>query len=169
MGWSKTAPALPSGSSWEQTQTTKFWANHWKLDTTRSIARLEGKSIAIKIVATISNGSYGDFFNPGNYHLSATAGGTTSTDTTSYSMSKGTQTFYYVGTAEAGSTVETKVGYVDSNSSRILKTFTAPALLGPTVYVKVGGTWKQASKVYVKSSGTWKEGQLTIKTGGAWK
>lgn len=129
MGWSKTAPTLPSGSSWVQEQTTTFWANHWKLDTVRSIARLEGTSIAIKVVATMSNGSYGDFFNPGKYHLSATAGGTTSTNTTSYSMTKGTQTFYYVGTAAAGSTVTTVVGYVDSSASRISKTFTAPALL----------------------------------------
>ena len=169
MGWSKTAPTLPSGSSWEQTQTTEFLSNYWKLDTVRSIARLEGTSIAIKVVATMSNGSYGSFINPGNYHLSATAGGTTSTDTTSYSMTEGTQTFYYVGTAEAGSTVTTVVGYVDSSASRISKTFTAPALLGPTVYIKVGGAWKKASKVYVKSSGAWKEGQLKIKTGGAWK
>nr|DAM40702.1 MAG TPA: hypothetical protein [Caudoviricetes sp.] len=48
-------------------------------------------------------------------------------------------------------------------------TFPAPALLGPTVYIKVAGTWKQASAIYVKSSGTWKEGQLKIKVGGAWK
>lgn len=39
----------------------------------------------------------------------------------------------------------------------------------PTVYIKVGGTWKKATAVYIKSSGTWKEGQLKIKTGGAWK
>lgn len=169
MAWSTTAPTLPSGSSWVQTQTTTFLSNHWKLDTTRSIARLEGTSIAIKVVATMSDGSYGSFINPGKYHLSATAGGTTSTNTTSYSMTKGTQTFYYVGTAKAGSTVTTVVGYVDNNESRISKTFTAPALLGPSVYIKVGGTWKQASKVYVKSSGAWKEGQLKINVGGAWK
>ena len=169
MGWSTTAPTLPSGSSWVQEQTTEFLSNYWKLDTVRSIARLEGTSIAIKVVATMSNGSYGDFINPGNYYLSATAGGTTSTNTTSYSMSKGTQTFYYVGTAEAGSTVTTVVGYVDSGASRIPKTFTAPALLGPTVYINVGGTWKQASAVCVKSSGAWKEGQLKINVGGAWK
>ena len=48
-------------------------------------------------------------------------------------------------------------------------TLTVPKPVGPTVYIKVGGTWKQASKVYVKISGAWKEGQLKINVGGAWK
>lgn len=169
MGWSKTAPTLPSGSSWVQEQTTEFWANHWKLDTTRSIARLDGNNIAVKVVAVMSNGSYGDFYKPGKYYLSMNAGGQTVTDTTTYDMTKGTQTFYCTGIADPGSNVSTTVGYIDSSASRIPKTFTAPALLGPTVYIKVGGTWKQASAIYVKSSGTWKEGQLKIKVGGAWK
>lgn len=153
MGWSKTAPTLPSGSSWVQEQTTEFWSNYWKLDTVRSIARLEGTSIAIKVVATMSNGSYGSFINPGKYHLSATAGGTTSTDTTSYSMTKGTQTFYYVGTAAAGSTVTTVVGYMDSSASRISKTFTAPALLVTSLTISFDAQGGSACSAITRNKG----------------
>ena len=48
-------------------------------------------------------------------------------------------------------------------------TLTVPEPVGDTLYLKVGGTWKQASAVYVKSSGAWKEGQLKIDVGAAWK
>ena len=135
MAWTTTAPTLPNGSSWVQEQTTKFIANHWTLDTTRSIARLDGNNIAVKVVAVMSNGSYGTFYTPGKYHLSMTAGGQTVTDTTTYTMSKGTQTFYCVGVAEPGSTVSTTVGYIDSSSSRKVITFTAPALLVVTLNI----------------------------------
>lgn len=135
MAWTKTAPTLPNGSSWVQEKTTKFVANHWTLDTTRYIARLDGNSIAVKVVAVMSNGSYGTFYSPGKYYLSMTAGGQTVTNTTTYSMTKGTQTFYCTGVADPGSTVSTTVGYIDSSASRISKTFTAPALLIVTLNI----------------------------------
>ena len=135
MAWTTTAPTLPNGSSWVQEQTTNFVANHWTLNTTRYIARLDGNSIAVKVVAVMSNGSYGTFYTPGKYHLSMTAGGQTVTDTTTYTMSKGTQIFYCVGVAEPGSTVSTTIGYMDSSSSRKVITFTAPAFLVITLNI----------------------------------
>lgn len=135
MAWTTTAPTLSNGSSWVQEQTTNFVANHWTLNTTRYIARLDGNSIAVKVVAVMSNGSYGTFYTPGKYHLSMTAGGQTVTDTTTYTMSKGTQTFYCVGVAEPGSTVSTTIGYMDSSSSRKVITFTAPAFLVITLNI----------------------------------
>lgn len=135
MAWTTTAPTLPNGSSWVQEQTTNFVSNHWTLNTTRYIARLDGNSIAVKVVAVMSNGSYGTFYTPGKYHLSMTAGGQTVTDTTTYTMSKGTQTFYCVGVAEPGSTVSTTIGYMDSSSSRKVITFTAPAFLVITLNI----------------------------------
>lgn len=135
MAWTKTAPTLPNGSSWVQEQTTNFVSNHWTLDTTRYIARLDGNRIAVKVVAVMSNGSYGTFYSPGKYYLSMKAGGQTVTDTTTYSMTKGTQTFYCTGAADPGSTVSTTVGYIDSSASRISKTFTAPALLIVTLNI----------------------------------
>lgn len=153
MGWSKTAPTLPNGSSWVQKQTTNFVSNHWTLDTTRYIARLDGNRIAVKVVAVMSNGSYGTFYSPGKYHLSMRAGGQTVTDTTTYSMTKGTQTFYCTGTAEAGSTVTTVVGYVDSSSSRISKTFTAPDLLVTSLTITFDAQGGSACDAIVRDKG----------------
>ena len=48
-------------------------------------------------------------------------------------------------------------------------TLTVPEPVGDTLYIKVGGAWKQATSVYIRVSGAWKDGQLKIKTGGAWK
>ena len=99
-------------------------------------------------------------------------GGTTGTAyTTAWSANSGAaKSIYYTGTAAAGVTVKVTVGYSQEVSSSLeTVSFAAPELLGPTVYINVGGTWKKASKVYVKSSGTGKDGQLKIKTGGAWK
>lgn len=135
MAWTTTAPTLPNGSSWVQEQTTNFVQNHWTLNTTRYIARLDGNNIAVKVVAVMSNGSYGTFYTPGKYYLSMAAGGQTVTDTTTYTMSKGTKTFYCVGVAEPGSTVSTTVGYIDSSSSRKGITFTAPAFLVITLNI----------------------------------
>lgn len=135
MAWSKTAPTLPNGSSWVQEKTTNFVSNHWTLDTTRYIARLDGNNIAVKVVAVMSNGSYGTFYSPGKYYLSMVAGGKTTTDTTTYSMTKGTQTFYCTGVADPNSTVSTTVGYIDSSASRKVVTFTAPAFLIVTLNI----------------------------------
>lgn len=135
MAWTKTAPTLPNGSSWVQEKATNFVSNHWTLDTTRYIARLDGNNIAVKVVAVMSNGSYGTFYSPGKYHLSMNAGGKTVTDTTTYSMTKGTQTFYCTGVADPGSTVSTTVGYIDSSASRKVVNFTAPALLIVTLNI----------------------------------
>lgn len=135
MAWTKTAPTLPNGSSWVQKQTTNFVSNHWTLDTTRYIARLDGNRIAVKVVAVMSNGSYGDFYKPGKYYLSMNAGGQTVTDTTTYDMTKGTQTFYCTGIADPGSTVSTTVGYIDSSASRKVVNFTAPAFLIVTLNI----------------------------------
>lgn len=135
MAWTTTAPTLPNGSSWVQGQTTNFVSNHWTLNTTRYIARLDGNNIAVKVVAVMSNGSYGTFYSPGKYYLSLSVGGETVTDTTTYTMDKGTQTFYCVGVAEPGSTVSTTVGYINSSSSRKGVTFTAPALLIVTLNI----------------------------------
>jgi hypothetical protein len=97
----------------------------------------------VKVVAVMSNGSYGTFYTPGNYYLSLFAGGETVTDTTTYTMSKGTKTFYCTGVAEPDTTVSTTIGYIDNSSSRKKITFTAPALLIVTLNISFdaqGGT-----------------------------
>ena len=169
MGWSTSAPTLPAGSAWAQAGTTSWENNHIRIASTVSVARLDGDQIAVRITETRTQ--IGTYWQTDNY-MRVDVGGTTGTAyTTAWAANSGVaKSIYYTGTAAAGATVKVTVGYSqDVSSSLKTVSFTAPALLGPTVYVKVGGTWKQASAVYVKSSGAWKEGQLKINVGGAWK
>ena len=168
MGWSTWAPTLPSGSSWAQKGTTFWENNHIRMASTVSVARLDGDQIAVRITETRTQ--QGTYWQTGNY-MRVDVGGVTGTAyTTDWSASSGVAaSIYYTGTAAADATIKVIVGYPDVSASMKSVSFTAPALLGPTVYINVGGTWKQASAVYVKSSGAWKEGQLKINVGGAWK
>lgn len=118
----------------------------------------------------MSNGSYGTFYSPGKYHLSMRAGGQTVTDTTTYSMTKGTQTFYCTGVADPSSTVSTTVGYIDSSASRKVVNFTAPeeVIINKT-YIKVNDIWKLADNVYTKVNNVWTKGIAQSKDSGIWK
>lgn len=169
MGWGTTAPTRPSGSSWVQKGTTSWENNNIIITSTVSVARLENDGIAIRITETRKQ--QGTYYSKDNY-MRVDINGTTGTAyTTNWAANSGVAaSIYYTGTAAAGVTVKVVVGF-RSDTSDSLKTvsFAAPALLGPTVYIKVGGVWKQASAVYIKVSGAWKEGQLHFKTGGAWK
>lgn len=169
MAWSTTAPELPSGSAWEQEKSISGAANHWSITGKLYIARLNGKQFAVKAELTSGNGSYGSYYPPTNWKLRCDVGDVTGTEDTSFGVTKGTTTFYFVGEAGEGVTITANVGGVDAAVAVQTATFSAPALLGSTIYLKVGGAWKKASKVYVKSSGAWKEGQLKINVGGAWK
>lgn len=169
MGWNIWAPTLPNGSSWVQKGTTFWENNHIRIASTVSVARLDGDQIAVRITETRTQ--QGIYWQTDNY-MRVDIGGTTGTAyTAAWDANSGVaESIYYTGTAAAGATVIVTVGYnQDVSSSLQTVSFAAPALLGPTVYIKVGGTWKQASAVYVKSSGAWKEGQLKINVGGAWK
>ena len=138
------------------------------MSSTVSVARLDGDQIAVRITETRTQ--IGTYWQTGNY-MRVDVGGVTGTAyTTAWSANSGVaKSIYYTGTAAAGATIDVIVGYPDVSSSMRTVSFAAPALLGPTVYINVGGTWKQASAVYVKSSGAWKDGQLKINVGGAWK
>ena len=169
MAWSTTPPTLPSGSAWEQKGTTSWANNHIKITSTVSVARLDGDQIAVRITETRTQ--VGTYWQTDNY-MRVDVGGTTGTAyTTAWSANSGVAaSIYYTATAAAGEIINVIVGWrEDTSSSHKSVSFAAPALLGPTVYIKVGGAWKKASKVYVKSSGAWKEGQLKINVGGAWK
>ena len=171
MGWSLTAPTLPNGSEWAQVGTIHI--SNAQLDVTGEVvcARLDDQGFALKIVEKrtfhLTNPNFTDFYK--TYHRCDVAGVTGEAYTESrFGNSGSTKTYYFTGTAAPGAAIKVVVGVkVDTATQEI--SFTAPALLGPTVYINVGGTWKQASAVYVKSSGAWKEGQLKINVGGAWK
>ena len=167
MAWSQTAPELPSGSAWEQEKSVYGRANHWSLSGTLHIARLNGRQFAIKAVLTSDTGSYGTYYPPDKWTLRCDIGGVAGTEDTSFDVSKGTTTFYFVGDAGEGVTITAKVGGVGAAVAVQTATFAAPALLGSTIYLKVGGTWKQAT--LYRKGGTWKNALAEFKAGGTWK
>lgn len=167
MAWSQTAPELPGGSAWEQEKSVSGVANHWSLSGTLHIARLNGRQFAVKAELTSGNGSYGTYYPPAKWKLRCDVGGVAGTEDTSFGVTKGTTTFYFVGEAGDGVTITANVGGVDAAVAVQTATFVAPALLGSTLYFKVGGTWKQAT--LYRKGGTWKNALAKFKAGGTWK
>ena len=152
MAWSQTAPELPSGSAWEQEKSISGWSNHWNFTGKLYTARLNGRQFAVKAELTSTNGSYGTYYPPAKWKLRCDVGGVAGKEDTSFSVTKGTTTFYFVGEAGEGVTITANVGGVDAAVAVQTATFTAPALFGSTLYFKVGGTWKQAT-LYRKEIG----------------
>lgn len=167
MAWSQTAPTLPSGSAWEQEKSVSGWSNHWNFTGKLYIARLNGNQFAIKAELTSTNGSYGTYYPPAKWKLRCDVGGVTGTEDTSFSVTKGTTTFYFVGESGEGVTITANVGGVDAAVAVQTATFTAPALLGSTIYFNVSGVWKQAT--LYRKGGAWKNALAEFKTGGTWK
>lgn len=169
MGWSTSAPTLPNGSSWEEKGNTSWENNHIKITSTVSVARLDGDQIAVRITETRTQ--QGTYWQTDNY-MRVDIGGTTGTAyTTAWSANSGVAaSLYYTGTAAAGETVNVIVGWrEDTSSSQKTVSFTAPELLGPTVWLNVSGTWKKANAVHIKANGAWKEARVKINAGGTWK
>ena len=168
MGWSTSAPTLPSGSSWAQVGTTSVETNNLKITSTIYAARLDGNGFAVRVTETRT--FYKSYFNQ-TYHRCDIGGVTGTAYTGSWPANSGdTVSYYFTGEAAAGASIKVTVGrQADSTGDMKSSTFTAPALLGPTVYIKVGGTWKQATSVYIRVSGAWKDALVKINVGGSWK
>ena len=168
MGWSTSAPTLPSGSSWAQVGTTSVETNNLKITSTIYAARLDGNGFAVRVTETRT--FYKSYFDQ-TYHRCDIGGVTGTAYTGSWPANSGdTVSYYFTGEAAAGASITVTVGrQADSTGDRKASAFTAPALLGPTVYINVGGTWKQATSVYIRVSGAWKDAPVKIKVGGSWK
>lgn len=157
MAWSLTAPTLPSGSAWEQEKSISGVSNHWRLTGKLYIARLNSGQFAIKAELTSGNGEYGTYYPPNKWTLRCDIGGVTGTADTSFDVSKGTTTFYFVGEAGEGVTITAKVGGVGAAVAVQTATFTAPALLGDTIWLNVNGIPKRTNRVLLNVNGTAKE------------
>ena len=168
MGWSTSAPTLPSGSAWAQVGTTSVETNNLKITSTIYAARLDGNGFAVRVTETRT--FYKSYFNQ-TYHRCDIGGVTGTAYTGSWPANSGdTVSYYFTGEAAAGASITVTVGrQADSTGDMKASTFAAPALLGPTVYIKVGGTWKQAASVYIRVSGAWKDALAKINVGGSWK
>lgn len=170
MGWSTTAPTLPSGSSWVQKDTIRISNNQLDVTGTLYFARLKDTGFALKLVEKrsfhLTNPNFTDFYK--TYHRCDVAGVTGTAYTEKHFGNSGsTKTYYFTGTAAAGATIYVLVGVKVDNSTDS-STFTAPASLGIIAYVNVNGTWKQATP-WVNIGGTWKQVVPYINNAGTWK
>lgn len=168
MGWSTTAPTLPSGSSYGSEQAlSKKYQNHYHIQPAVSIARLEGTQVAVKVVFTLENGDYGDYDNTQYLYLKT---GSEAADTSiGFPAAVGTKTVYWTGTAEAGATVSVTVGAKDVSATQQTASLTAPALLALPMWINDGGTLKQIQKAYYNDNGTIKECAVWYNDGGTIK
>ena len=154
MAWSTSAPTLPSGSSWAQVGTTSWENNNIRIASTVSVARLDGDQISVRITETRTQ--QGTYWKTDNY-MRVDVGGVTGTAyTTAWSANSGVaKSIYYTGTANAGVTVGVTVGYrADIPSSLKTVSFTAPEMLGPTLFINVNGTAKKVVKFLINVNGT---------------
>ena len=154
MGWSTTTPTLPSGSSWAQVDTLWDENNNLKITGTIYVARLDGTNFAVKVTETRT------FYKTGFtdvYHRCDVAGVTGTAATGTWPADSGsTVNYYFTGVASAGASIKVVVGRkADSTAAdMITKTFTAPDLLGPTIYINVSGTARKAVKFLLNVNGT---------------
>lgn len=169
--WTNSAPTLPQDSTYEQNKTFSGSSNHWAISGSASIARLEGNQFVIKLITTSQNGPSGKYYAPNDWMLSCDVGDNVGGWDTSFSMTKGTSTYYYIGEASPGTAIKVHVngaGGIGSAVATQTITFSAPASLGIMVYVNVNGTWKQATP-WVNIGGTWKQVVPYINNAGTWK
>lgn len=169
--WTNSAPTLPQDSTYEQNKTFSGSSNHWAISGSASIARLEGNQFVIKLITTSQNGPSGKYYAPNDWMLSCDVGDNVGGWDTSFSMTKGTSTYYYIGEASPGTAIKVHVNGVGGIESAVATqtiTFSAPASLGIMVYVNVNGTWKQATP-WVNIGGTWKQVVPYINNAGTWK
>lgn len=98
MGWSLTAPTLPSGSSWVQKDTIKISNNQLDVTSTLYLARLEGTGFALKLVEKrtfhLTNPNFTDFYK--TYHRCDVSGVTGTAYTENHFGNSGsTKTYYF--------------------------------------------------------------------------
>ena len=164
MGWSTTAPAIPSGSSWTgSTSISQIVRNHIKLDCTISIARLTGSNVAVKCHFTIRWGSYGDYYVATLYLKEGGSAADTSFTTPSTVYSSGaTMDVYWTGEKAASASVSITVGINNDSSSQQTKTLTAPALITYTITYNGNGSTGGSTSSQTKTNGT----NLTLRQNG---
>ena len=153
MAWSTTPPTLPGGSEWTQVGTTIYEDNNTRITSVVYYARLNGNSFALKVEESRIHIR----FNLTDLYLRCDIGGVTGTPETGIkgTSGNGSTTVYFTGESAAGVQITVTVSFSGTNhDTRDRFTFTAPALLGPTVYINVNGTARKVVKFLINVNGT---------------
>lgn len=153
MGWSQTAPALPSGSEWTQVGTTIYEDNNTRITSVVYCARLNGNGFALKVEESRIHIRY----NFTDLYLRCDIGGVTGEAETGIKGTKGngSTTAYFVGEAAAGVQITVTVSSTGTNyDTRDRFTFTAPDLLGVPFVFNDNGTTRKVAKWMYNDNGT---------------
>ena len=126
-------------------------------------------------VTVIANGNYSAIFTSGGSYTSSACGtwgtGYSTGSPISVSVSCNTGTY----SAGGGYYPANGLGVLDNNNTGMICintgctiTLTVVWELLGSIWINVGGTWKQGEP-WVNVSGTWKQGETYINVGGVWK
>ena len=164
--WSTSAPDLPSGSSWGNTETAVLTLNYIKIELTMKTARGTGSTYYVRIAAKFSNGSGGTFqpqnpyyFFVGNSYKGYAPPSTPGTTITRYYTGSGGTTNANL-TVEAG--VSTKNGDYQGSGVAAHETVTVPPVMTYTVSYNGNGSTGGSTSSQTKVSGT----ALTLRQNG---
>ena len=153
MAWSTSAPTLPGGSEWTQVGTTTYQDNNTTITSVVYCARLNGQGFALKVEETRSHAQY----NFTDLYLRCDIGVVTGTPETGIkgTSGNGSTTAYFTGDAAAGVQITVTVSFSGTDyDTRDRFTFTAPDLLGPTIFINVNGTARKVVKFLINVNGT---------------
>ena len=155
MAWSTTPPTLPGGSAWTKVGTTTYQDKNTTITSVVYCARLNGQGFALKVDETRAHAK----FNFTDLYLRCDIGVVTGTPETGIkgTSGNGSTTVYFTGESAAGVQITVTVSFSGTDyDTRDRFTFTAPALLGPTLYINVNGTARKVVKFLLNVDGTTK-------------
>ena len=164
--WSTSAPDLPSGSSWGNTETASLTLNYIKIDLTMKTARGVGSTYYVRIAAKFSAGSGGTYqpqaqfyyFVGDSYKAYASPSAVGTTVTRYYTGSGGSTNSSL--TAEAG--VSRQDGTYQGAGVAAHETVTIPPIKTYTVSYSGNGSTGGSTSSQTKTSGT----TLTLRQNG---
>lgn len=162
MGWSTTAPTLPTGSSWKPVGSWNVTANKYSTDGSIAIARLNTNQAAVRFIFGTNDGSTSVFAPPGYMDFKV------GDDVKSYGWgARISRTVYWTGTLNAGASVTVAAGAHEDGSAFSHATYLSKKVTGPDYVTKYavsynanGGSGSTASQT--KTYGT----ALTLRQNG---
>lgn len=155
MAWSSTAPTLPSGVSWGNSQTKTEQSNHDTTKMTVTTARGVGTTYYVRLEAYYTKGSYGDYSRPTHYLV---PGYTSITGAGEW----GTNYRYYTGTGSPGTL---RVGMSSASNREVGSLFVnavIPAVRTYAVTYNGNGNTGGSTASQTKTEGT----ALTLQSNG---
>lgn len=151
MGWSSSAPTLPSGESWGNTKTDSITLNWIKIDVTMKTARGLGNTYYVYIKGRFSHGSNGTYYSAEVYPF---VGSSEKDNFMTPSTDGNTKELYYTGTASSADTIAAGITVASgkhNTSNAAMATMTIPDTIKYNITYNPNGASGSAQVQSVKS------------------